>query len=216
MPVVAAVLAPAAATAAAAAAAAAAAKPVVVGRCGECGDPHDEFSGGAVCTVCVCLVLVCGRCRERGVALPAAAAGKEEGAAAGGGGDGDDAAVPPPTSRRREWFCEEHEKLRGSLFTFLDSFGVPELQRQLAALARLEGELGGTAADDDPRQRRSTLRKQVRRVQARIKAVQGGVALDGRARCRSCKKCGCKGDCWGFWKKDGGGKTPPAKRQNQR
>jgi hypothetical protein len=36
----------------------------VVGRCLDCAEPFDQFSGRVVCTVCRLPVLVCPRCRE--------------------------------------------------------------------------------------------------------------------------------------------------------
>ena len=200
---------PAAATPTAGAGGAAdtAAAAVVVGQCSECGAPHDEFVGGAVCTVCVCLVLVCERCRKRGVPLALAQRGVETAGAAEAAMTAD--ATEPPTAarqlqqlRRREWFCEEHEQLRGAFFTFLDAFPVLELRRQLAILQALQAALGDADGASDPRQRRRTLQKQVHRVKMRIAAVEGGAVLAAPSvvRCRSCKKDGCKGDCWGFWK----------------
>eukprot|EP00949_MAST-11_sp_MAST-11-sp1_P005398 g5398.t1 len=108
-----------------------------VGRCSECGKIFDELSSGVVCTVCVCLVLVCPDCREHGVKI----AGSE--------------------LRRHEWYCEEHTNLRASYFFFLDHFPPDELRRQVAALEAILD--GLPTVKNDVRQRRRTVERQLRK-----------------------------------------------------
>jgi predicted sulfurtransferase len=187
----------------------------VVGQCSECGKVFDELRGGVVCTACVCLVLVCSECTARGVPLYEGA-GEE---------------LP----RRREWYCKEHAYLRGEYFTFLDAFGVSELERQRerlgSTLLRVEEEDRLAAEKNpgrvprgeekkeeqagrkgnkkkkkntDPRQRALTLRRQIKRVEDRIALLQKEgappLANADALPCRCCRKAGCDGYCWGYWK----------------
>ena len=161
-----------------------------------------------MCTVCVCLVLVCADCRKHGVAMCA-----NRGEAAGESASpcsstvaGQPESSGPAPMRRYEWFCEEHERLKGAFFTFLEDFPLENLMQQMAALKTLRAKFDhGTDVTDDPRQRRRTVDKQIKRVQARIDSVAQGRAVVNSAqirRCRSCRKSGCPGNCWGFWKEE--------------
>ena len=180
----------------------------VVGRCCECGKPCEQFCGGAVCTVCVCLVLVCADCRTHGIAMTAI--GRETASESQSSRSSVDAkqlqSSSPVPMRRYEWFCEEHERLKGAFFTFLEDFPLEHLMQQITALKTLRAEFGhGTDFTDDPRQRRRTLDKQIKRVQARIDSLAEGRAVVNSVqvrRCRSCRKIGCPGNCWGFWKEE--------------
>ena len=155
----------------------------VIGQCSECGKAYDDFVGGVVCTVCVCLVLVCEACRKTGVPIAGSTA----------------------NAIRREWYCREHTSLKDKYFTFLDHFEGEELERQLSDLRqRLHDFDSGEAEEDGSiRQRRRTVIKQISRVQKRISDMKSGAQVfsnpAGKLPCRSCMKLDCDGMCWGFW-----------------
>ena len=196
-----------------------------VGCCVECGDAWDTLSPGAVCTVCVCLTLVCPRCRAEGAARVGPRALRA--AAAGGGGATSAAAAPPPPAepapntglpRRYEWFCDAHRYLRESFVHFVDEHELSALAEQRVALEALVAladaalasgsapPLHARAEADMACRDRRTLERQVRRLHSRIAALRKGRkgtvvrAADAARRCRHCKREGCGGKCWGFWK----------------
>ncbi len=49
--------------------------------------------------------------------------------------------------------------------------------------------------------KRSTLFKQMRRVEDRMQALLSGAATvqEYAPRCRTCESASCSGRCWGFW-----------------
>ena len=175
--------------------------PSSVGACVECGCAWDALSPGAVCTVCVCLTLVCPRCRAEGASR------------SGGGGGG----------RRYEWFCGAHRYLSECFVHFIDEHDRATLEGHKAALEELLRSADAADAAGAPpplhartdadmaRRDRRTLARQLRRLQSRIAALRKGrkaTVRDASAarRCRHCRKEGCSGKCWGFWK------APPASK----
>merc|ERR1712070_28855 len=106
-----------------------------VGLCSECGAQFDEFVPNVVCTVCVCLVLVCPTCRK--------------------GVSGEGFSVP-----RQEWYCEEHSRLRGAFLHCLSIFNATDLREQLTRLEQAHQGLVATQCGDY-RQRISTLARQI-------------------------------------------------------
>jgi predicted sulfurtransferase len=185
---------------------------VITGKCSECEGPFDELRPECLCTVCVCPVLVCTRCRQgvaSGMEKSSNVGGAAELADAGSAGTNQQSAcVPVP--RRTEWYCSEHGYLRGIFFEFIDVFSLSELKRQFAALkvvlAQIDARIsaGEIPRQKDPRQRRRTVTKQMRRLEKRMSSLRSGAAAvrgpDLPARCRSCKRDSCEGACWGFWK----------------
>ena len=126
----------------------------VVGVCSECGTHFDELSGGVVCTVCVCLVLVCHNCRRNGAPMTSRHA-------LGAEGGGADSAENDTSVRRFEWYCKEHTYLKGSFLTFLDFYDEEDLQRQRQEILDLlersdqrlelrDGKSGDTLAEQLP------------------------------------------------------------------
>ena len=190
-----------------------------VGCCVECGDAWDTLSPGAVCTVCVCLTLVCPRCRAEGAARVGprglrAAAGPHAAAAAPSAAAATDAGLP----RRYEWFCNAHRYLRESFVHFVDEYELSALVEHRAALEALVALANAAIASGEPpplharaepdmaRRDRRTLERQVRRLHSRIATLRKGRkgtavrAADAARRCRHCKREECDGKCWGFWK----------------
>jgi len=158
-----------------------------VGVCSECGVDFDHFVPNVVCTVCVCLVLVCPECRSGVV--------------------DDKYSIP-----REEWYCEEHAPLRGTFFHFLDRFTAADLQRQLTRLEELHTQV--VASSGDYRQRALTLARQIKLVQQRLSQLEAGATPKQLPLpCRCCGDTVCDGRCWGFWKapaaKQNGGSQGP-------
>lgn len=96
------------------------------------------------------------------------------------------------------YYCKTHFNLKGAYYYFLNHFTVEELGAQLHALRTIHGSLVG---DRGLKSRRSTLWKQMRRVEARISDLVSGAATPEpyTPRCRTCSSTACAGRCWGFW-----------------
>jgi hypothetical protein len=168
--------------------------PRQVGRCIECGAPHDAYAPRIICCVCKELVLVCPAC-DSGAALTA-----------------------------RQYHCEAHRELRSCFFRFLEPFSQSQLEVHESVLVALleppSVESASASATTDrataatssgSRSRRRTLRKQVQRVRERLKLLRSGdvspVALAEWAAAPGCVSCGerqCDGACWGVWAAAGG------------
>eukprot|EP00927_Polykrikos_kofoidii_P054327 TRINITY_DN48755_c0_g1_i1.p1 TRINITY_DN48755_c0_g1~~TRINITY_DN48755_c0_g1_i1.p1 ORF type:complete len:514 (+),score=89.29 TRINITY_DN48755_c0_g1_i1:132-1544(+) len=104
-----------------------------------------------------------------------------------------------------EYYCADHEELRGMYFHFVDSFSLSELQRQACELRKkLAAEVGQRRKN-----RRATLRKKAEQIEARIAVLReaeatGTVSSEQQLlprRCRACERpyTDCPGACWGFW-----------------
>ena len=91
-----------------------------VSTCSECGIECDVFHSGIVCTVCVCLVLVCKTCQTNG-----------RPSLDNNNNNHDDLTTQKHTPPRRyEWYCKEHTYLSGNYFTFINIYNINELKRQ--------------------------------------------------------------------------------------
>eukprot|EP00943_MAST-04B_sp_MAST-4B-sp1_P009511 g9511.t1 len=90
-------------------------KTKAVGKCSECNQTCDVFHSGIVCTVCVCLVLVCDDCRS----------------------NGQPSLNRDNVCRRYEWYCKEHQYLSGNYFTFINIYNTDELKRQKKELLNI-------------------------------------------------------------------------------
>lgn len=111
-----------------------------------------------------------------------------------------------PTCRTslHEYHCERHSKWKGFYYTFLERFTTGELRAQHGGLKRIHD-----ATDVQQKNVRRTLRKQIDKVLARVKALDDGtvkVERNARRRCRTCYEPSdvCDGLCWGFWKNKNG------------
>ena len=111
-------------------------------------------------------------------------------------------------SAHGEYYCAEHDGLRGFYFHFVDRYGAEELARQASELrSALAAEVG-----THRKNRRNTLRKKAEQVEARLAFLRGEDAVGAEApevpprRCRACERpyADCPGECWGFWKRDVG------------
>lgn len=110
-------------------------------------------------------------------------------------------------SAHGEYYCADHADLRGVYFHFTSSFGAEALEAQLSGLRTLLArELGPKRKN-----RRTTLRKKVEQVEARLQllrdqaestAASAGAEPPLLRRCRACEKpyAECPGACWGFWR----------------
>ena len=167
---------------------------IVVGTCTECDAPYDQFDGAAVCTACVCPVLVCQNCRQKGVE---ALATKMTGFV------------------RKEWFCQSHRYLAESYYYCLDFFDVAELSRQKCALMELLKTnvgvqiIGGKQGEETKLKNwrdKKVLQRQINRLGERTKKLKQGETncllrnIHFEPLCRCCSKENCDGRCWGFWK----------------
>lgn len=193
----------------------------IVGRCSECNASFDSLDS-AVCTVCVCPVLVCQSCRQ-GVPWTTESVLVDRGQEQSCGerpGSFDKTKTIGSAGRRSEWFCEEHADLRGMYFHFLDGFSAEALiaqqeglQARLAQLPNKDFAVRPGEAAVDSRQRRYTVTKQLARIQKRLKELEHGAPLRDPQlpfQCRCCGKNGCNGQCWGFWKAPISAQTKPA------
>ena len=180
---------------------------IVVGKCTECKMEYDQFDGAAVCTACVCPVLVCGTCRETGIEEPFTQTNQ----------DG---------FTRKEWFCQSHNYLAGSYYYCIDFFDSDECKRQKEALVDIMkkeiviGVVGGKQSEVVKLKHwrdRKVVQRQINRLSERAKELKGLCDMDTLIKlrdsksnplCRCCGKEDCDGRCWGFWntpKREGGG-----------
>jgi hypothetical protein len=197
---------------------------VVVGQCTECLAAFDQFDGAAVCTACVCPVLVCDTCRTQGVRevltrTPTATTATTTTTTT--------TVVPAQSGfRRREWFCQAHRYLAGSYYHCLAFFDSEECHRQKAALMKImhskvwhkpvkrkpvknsnnsdQGAQGETVHGENVRlehwRDRKVLQRQINRLGKRAKELEGVGDQAGVLRPAGlhpvCRCCG-KGECDG-------------------
>jgi predicted sulfurtransferase len=169
----------------------------VVGRCAlpECRRATESLGGNKVCAICKNLVLVCDACDAK--------------------------------PENADLFCAQHARFRGAYSTCLEGSCPEALKEQRAKLdallAKLEAEDktqndGKNLRHSANRNRRRMLRRQTRRVDARLASLEGagcpparssasteGSAAGAPRRCRSCgitegAHDGPLGSCWGFWR----------------
>ncbi|CAJ1914953.1 unnamed protein product [Cylindrotheca closterium] len=98
----------------------------------------------------------------------------------------------------REYHCKLHLDWKDCYFTFLEVYASDELKKQLSGLKVL-------AESDLSRNTKRTLRKQISKLEQRMKDLENGSAQidrDAHRRCRTCREPDliCDGLCWGFWK----------------
>ena len=101
----------------------------------------------------------------------------------------------------KEYHCHNHQHLNTCYFTNLSKFTIPELQEQYVELEQL---LEPIAVGKQYRQKRSTLRKQLEKVQARMQELEVSSnstpsTTTSTEVCRSCGAPNCAGDCWGYF-----------------
>ena len=103
----------------------------------------------------------------------------------------------------QEYHCGNHQHLSKCYFTNLSKFSLPELQQQSLELEQL---LEPIAVGKQYRQKRSTIRKQLEKVQQRMQELQLSnistyhtTTTDTTEVCRSCGEPNCAGDCWGYF-----------------
>lgn len=99
---------------------------------------------------------------------------------------------------RREYHCKLHLDWKDCYFTFLEVYDKSELKNQLSGLEKL-------VDGDRSRNTKRTLRKQITKVEQRIRGLENGstrVDVNAPRRCRTCREPDsiCDGLCWGFWK----------------
>ena len=96
--------------------------------------------------------------------------------------------------------CADHRDLRHCYFTDLSRYSPQELDRQASDLTALIGQI---ADGKEFKNRRRTLRTQLLRVEAELRARQAGSAdaagTPAASGCRSCGLADCTGGCWGFF-----------------
>ena len=158
----------------------------VVGQCFACQIPFDELTGATVCTVCRDYVLVCHTCRPK---------------------------------LKYQYHCNNHKHLQTCYFSDLSVFREEELLEQKQCLLNLLSAMKAVKKSDlkKGKRKRKTLRKQIIKIEKVLLmdggGGGGGGSMDGTstkcterpvlhavAKCRTCGKCECNGECWGFWK----------------
>jgi tRNA pseudouridine synthase 9 len=154
----------------------------VVGQCMYCGKPHDTFLPENVCTVCREPVLVCPNCVDDLRNKQSILRGLED-----------------KQNMRVEFHCEDHFQAKTCYYTSLIGFTALELNDQIQQLQLYTKQFEGIGKKG--KQKRRTIRKQIEKIEAFIKAKEGGVRsmeFETELQCRNCGSSTCSGGCWGF------------------
>ena len=143
----------------------------VVGKCTECAAPSDQLDGGAVCTVCRVLVLVCEQCLH-------------------------DSSCPS-----HSYYCSAHEGWRGSYHYFVSHFDRVALEEQEQSLQTILVSSAESGKRNHNRRNtlRKKL-EQLRLRIAELSAGASAEPYVRRCRCCERPFENCKGRCWGFWR----------------